>query len=110
MIKINLFRLAGIACIGAVLPVWAGSVDQSQTNLLVTKDVTGAETPTMIAVVLACLVLGLFIYVAMAPRQQRAQKLRFILFLLSLVPGRGAPRGFRGKGGRFGGGGSGGRF
>ena len=65
----------------------------------------GEEIPTPIAVFLTCLVLGLFIYVGMAPQNDRARRLRLVLTLLSFVPGRGG-QGFRGKGGRFGGGGS----
>ncbi len=59
------------------------------------------------AIVLTLLIVGLFIYVASAPREDRARRLRLVLFFLSFVPGKG---GFRGKGGRFGGGGSTGRF
>lgn len=63
------------------------------------------EIPTPIAIILTCLVLWLFIYVAMAPKNDRARRLRFILTLISFVPGKGM-HGFKGKGGRFGGGGS----
>ncbi len=54
------------------------------------------------------LIIGLFVYVAAAPREQRAGRLRTVLFFMSLMPGRGS--GFKGRGGRFGGGGSTGRF
>lgn len=66
------------------------------------------EVPTPLAIILTCLVLGLFIYVAMAPRNDRARRLRLILTILSFVPGKSG--GFKGKGGRFGGGGSSRKF
>lgn len=66
------------------------------------------EEPTAVAIFLTCLVLGLFIYVAMAPRNDRARRLRLILTILSFVPGKSG--GFTGKGGRFGGGGSSRKF
>ena len=66
------------------------------------------EEPTAIAIFLTCLVLGLFIYVAMAPRNDRARRLRLILTIFSFVPGKSG--GFKGKGGRFGGGGSSRKF
>ena len=66
------------------------------------------EEPTAVAIFLTCLVLGLFIYVAMAPRNDRARRLRLILTILSFVPGKSG--GFKGKGGRFGGGGSSRKF
>ena len=67
------------------------------------------EIPTPLATVLTCLVLWLFIYVAMAPKNDRARRLRLILTLISFVPGKGM-HGFKGKGGRFGGGGSSKKF
>lgn len=73
------------------------------------KPHSSEEIPTPLAIILAGLVLWLFIYVAMAPKNNRARRLRFILTLISFVPGRGV-RGFRGKGGRFGGGGSSKKF
>ena len=66
------------------------------------------EEPTAVAIFLTCLVLGLFIYVAMAPRNDRARRLRLILTILSFVPGKSG--GFKGKGGSFGGGGSSRKF
>lgn len=66
------------------------------------------EEPTAVAIFLTCLVLGLFIYVAMAPRNDRARRLRLILTILSFIPGKSG--GFKGKGGRFGGGGSSRKF
>lgn len=66
------------------------------------------EEPTAVAIFLTCLVLGLFIYVAMAPRNERARRLRLILTILSFVPGKSG--GFKGKGGSFGGGGSSRKF
>ena len=73
------------------------------------KTHSSEEIPTPLAIILAGLVLWLFIYVAMAPKNDRARRLRLILTLISFVPGRGI-RGFRGKGGRFGGGGSSRKF
>ena len=67
------------------------------------------EIPTPIAIILTCLVLWLFIYVAMAPKNDRARRLRLILTLISFVPGKDM-HGFKGKGGRFGGGGSSKKF
>lgn len=67
------------------------------------------EIPTPIAIILTCLVLWLFIYVAMAPKNDRARRLRFILTLISVVPSKGMHE-FKGKGGRFGGGGSSKKF
>ena len=67
------------------------------------------ESPTALAIILACLVLGLFIYVGMAPQNDRARRLRLILTMISFIPGRGV-HGFKGKGGRFGGGGSSKKF
>ena len=67
------------------------------------------EAPTTLAIILACLVLGLFIYVAMAPKNNRARRLRLILTIISFIPGRGV-RGFKGKGGSFGGGGASRKF
>ena len=66
------------------------------------------EEPTAVAIFLTCLVLGLFIYVAMAPRNDRARRLRLILTILSFIHGKSG--GFKGKGGRFGGGGSSRKF
>ncbi|MBR5129846.1 MAG: TPM domain-containing protein [Alphaproteobacteria bacterium] len=66
------------------------------------------EIPTPLAIILACLILVLFIYVAMAPQNDRARRLRLILTIISFIPGRGG--GFRGKGGSFGGGGSSRKF
>ena len=66
------------------------------------------EDPTAVAIFLTCLVLGLFIYVAMAPKNDRARRLRLLLTILSFVPGKSG--GFKGKGGRFGGGGSSRKF
>ena len=67
------------------------------------------EIPTPIAIILTGLVLWLFIYVAMAPKNDRARRLRLILTLISFVPGKGM-HGFKGKGGRFGGGGASKKF
>lgn len=72
------------------------------------KPHSSEEVPTPLAIILTCLVLGLFIYVAMAPRNDRARRLRLILTILSFVPGKSG--GFKGKGGRFGGGGSSRKF
>ncbi len=63
----------------------------------------------LIGMLLTVLIVGLFIYVAAAPMEDRARRIRVILFFLSFMPGRGGG-GFRGKGGRFGGGGSTGKF
>ena len=73
------------------------------------KTHSAEEIPTPLAIILAGLVLWLFIYVAMAPRNDRARRLRLILTLISFVPGKGM-HGFKGKGGRFGGGGSSKKF
>lgn len=79
------------------------------------KDHPSEEIPTHIVVILTCLVLWLFIYVAMAPKKDRARRLRLILTILSCLPEGGA-RGFKGsssfkgKGGSFGGGGSSKKF
>jgi uncharacterized protein len=67
------------------------------------------EIPTPLAIMLSCLVLGLFIYVAMAPQNDRARRLRLVLTIISLLPGRGS-HGFKGKGGSFGGGGASKKF
>ncbi len=53
------------------------------------------------------LVVLLFVWVGFAPHEDRARRLRFILFLLSFMPGR---SGFKGRGGRFGGGGASRKF
>lgn len=66
------------------------------------------EEPTAVALFLTCLILVLFIYVAMAPRNDRARRLRLILTILSFVPGKSG--GFKGKGGSFGGGGANRKF
>lgn len=66
------------------------------------------EDPTLLSLFLTCLVLGLFIYVGMAPKNDRARRLRLVLTILSFVPGKSG--GFKGKGGRFGGGGSSRKF
>lgn len=73
------------------------------------KPHSSKEVPTPLAIILAGLVLWLFIYVAMAPKNDRARRLRLILTLISFVPGRGM-HGFKGKGGRFGGGGASRKF
>ncbi len=54
-------------------------------------------------------VVLLFIWVGMAPREDRARRIRFILFLLSVIPGRGGFKG-HGGGGSFGGGGASKKF
>ncbi len=66
------------------------------------------ENPSSLALFLTCLILVLFIYVAMAPRNDRARRLRLILTILSFVPGKSG--GFKGKGGSFGGGGANRKF
>lgn len=66
------------------------------------------EKPSSLALFLTCLILVLFIYVAMAPRNDRARRLRLILTILSFVPGKSG--GFKGKGGNFGGGGANRKF
>lgn len=63
---------------------------------------------TQFEICLICLVLILFIYVAMAPRNERAKRLKFVLTIFSFFPGKRG--GFRRKGGSFGGGGASKRF
>ncbi len=73
------------------------------------KTASAEEDTGIIDITLMVLIVGLFIYVASAPRENRAARLRSVLYFLSMMRG-GRGSGFRGKGGRFGGGGSTGRF